>query len=134
MQRRVLALNNPAARAAARSLIDHAPDGAVVIVQDQTRTTEQNALLWPLLQDVSRQVDWYGRRLSDEDWKHVFTASLSKLDVVPNLDGTGFVALGKSTSSMGKRRFSELVELIYAFGAQRGVQWSGPQDRGAPWS
>lgn len=33
-------------------------------------------------------------------------------------------ALGQRTSTMSKRTFSDLVELIYAFGAERGVRWS----------
>lgn len=53
----------------------------------------------------------------------MFTASLSKQDVVPGIDG-GFVVLGKATSSMSKREFAELVELIYAFGAERGVRFT----------
>lgn len=93
-------------------------------VKESTRSLEQNAKLWAMLADVSRQVEWYGKRLTSEDWKHVFTASLRKLSVVPNLDGSGFVALGLSTSTMNKRDFAELIELIYAFGAERGVEWT----------
>ncbi len=82
------------ARDYAKGLIDAAPEGWIVMVQPPKRSTEQNNKIWPMLEDVSRQVDWYGRKLSPTDWKHVFTASLQKLDGVPNLDGTGFVALG----------------------------------------
>ncbi|RWR28806.1 recombination protein NinB [Sinirhodobacter populi] len=131
MDRRIAILHEPRHRAYAKGMIDAAPDGYVVTVTEPTRTTDQNALLWPLLTDVSRQVTWYGRKLSNEDWKHIFTASLSKLDVVPNIDGSGFVALGQSTSRMGKRKFSELIELIFEFGARHGVVWSNHDDRGA---
>lgn len=95
----------------------------VVEIKEPTRNLEQNAKLWAMLSEVSRQVDWYGRKLTPENWKHVFTASLSKQDVVPGIDG-GFVVLGKSTSSMSKREFAELIELIYAFGAERGVKFN----------
>ena len=130
MERRILALNNERARAAAHALIDAAPEGYILTVQEPTRTAEQNSRLWPMLSDVSRQVEWYGRKLSNEDWKHVFTASLHKLDVVPNLDGTGFVALGQSTSKMGKRQFADLIELIFEFGARHGVVWSDKKSVG----
>lgn len=96
----------------------------VVEVKPETRSLEQNARLWAMLTEISEQVDWYGRRLTPEDWKHVFTASLRKLDVVPNLDGTGFVALGMSTSKMTRREMAELQELMEAFGAERGVRFS----------
>lgn len=101
-----------------------APDGYVVEVKERTRSLDQNSLLWALLTDVSKQVEWYGRKLSPENWKHVFSAALSKQDVVPNIDGDGFVVLGQSTSKMGKREFSDLVELIQSFGANHNVVWS----------
>jgi len=93
-------------------------------IKSARRSLDQNARMWALLTDISRQVQWYGKHLTAEDWKHVFSASMRKLDVVPNLDGTGFVALGLSTSSMTVREMAELMELIEAFGAQREVRWS----------
>jgi hypothetical protein len=42
---------------------------------------------------------------------------------VPGIDG-GFVVLGSSTSRMDKSEMSELLELIGAFGAQQGVEFS----------
>ena len=102
--------------------LQEAPDGYIVTIQEPTRTSEQNALLWPLLTAVSQQVEWYGKTLSAEEWKDVFTASLKGQKVVPGLDG-GFVVCGLSTSRMGKRMFSDLIELIYAFGVERGVEF-----------
>jgi hypothetical protein len=112
------------ARQRAEQAVRDANDGWVVTISEQTRSTDANAALWAMLTEVSQQVEWYGKKLSPEDWKHVFTASLRKLQVVPNLDGTGFVALGLSTSRMSKREFSDLIELIAAFGADRGVEFS----------
>lgn len=97
----------------------------VVEVRPETRSLAQNARLWAMLDDISRQVDWYGRKLTAENWKHVFTAALSKQDVVPGLDG-GFVVLGQATSKMTKAEMSELQELMQAFGAQQGVRFSAP--------
>lgn len=98
----------------------------VLELKPETRSTEQNRRLWAMLGDVSRQVDWYGKKLSPEDWKHVFSSSMRKLDVVPNLDGTGFVALGLSTSKMTKGEMSDMQTLMEAFGAERDVVWSEP--------
>lgn len=113
------------ARQRAAQAVLLAPEGHVVTISEPTRNLEQNARLWAMLTEVSRQVEWYGKKLAPEDWKHIFSASVRKLQVVPNLDGTGFVALGLSTSQMSKREFSELIELIYSFGAERGVEFSG---------
>lgn len=109
------------ARRRACEAVQNAPEGYSVTIAPPTRTGEQNARLWASLSEISAQVDWYGRKLTPEDWKHIFSSSLKKLQVVPNLDGTGFVALGLSTSRMSKSELSELLELIYAFGAERGV-------------
>jgi hypothetical protein len=99
------------------------PEGSIVKISGQTRNLEQNALLWPLLQEVSRQVIWYGQKLSDEDWKDIFSASLKRSKVVPGLEAGSFVVCGQSTSNMSKRDFSELLELIFAFGAEHNVKF-----------
>lgn len=99
----------------------------VMTLAPETRSTAQNARLWAMLGEISAQVDWYGRKLSPEEWKHVFSASLKKQDVVPGLDG-GFVVLGLSTSKMTKGEMGDLQELIAAFGAQQGVKFAAQID------
>lgn len=127
MTKQHFVMSHDLARQRALEAVKSAPAGFSVTVAEPKRTSDQNAKLWCLLGDIAGQVEWYGKRLSTEDWKHVFSASLRKLTVVPNLDGTGFVALGLSTSRLSKREFSDLVDLIYAFGAERGVEWSEPE-------
>ena len=95
-------------------------------IKPKTRSLEQNARLWAMLTEVSRQVVWHGRKLAPEEWKHVFSASLKRQDVVPGLGG-GFVFLGQSTSQMSVREMGDLMELIEAFGAQQGVRFSCPE-------
>ena len=98
----------------------------VLEVKPQTRSLEQNSRLWAMLTDISEQVEWYGRKLTPDDWKNVFTASLKKQDVVPGLDG-GFVVLGASTSKMTKAEMSDLQTLMEAFGVEKGVFFKGIQ-------
>ena len=92
----------------------------VLEVKPETRSSEQNRRLWAMLTDVASQVDWYGQKLSPEDWKHIFTASLKKTRAVPGIDG-GIVVLGQSTSRMTKAEMCDLQTLIEAFAAERGV-------------
>ncbi len=96
----------------------------VMELRPETRSDAQNRRLWAMLTDISEQVDWYGKRLTPEDWKHIFSSSMKKLDVVPNLDGTGFVALGQQTSKMTKAEMSDMQTLMEAFGADKGVRFS----------
>lgn len=131
MNKRTFILAHDLARQNAKRAIDEAPAGFSVTVAEPRRSLAQNDRLWACLGDIAKQVDWYGRKLSSEDWKHIFSSSLRKLEVVPNLDGTGFVALGLSTSRMSKRELSDLMELISAFGAERNVVWSEPERQAA---
>jgi len=123
--KRIYRLVHDTARKLAAAQCQIAPDGWIVTFQEPTRTLDQNAKLWPMLDDISKQVNWYGKRLTREEWKDVFSAALKKQKVVPGLDG-GFVVCGQHTSKMGKREFAELIELMYAFGAERSVIWSDP--------
>lgn len=98
----------------------------VLSIKPETRSLQQNARLWGMLNDISQQVDWYGRKLSPENWKHVFSAALKKQDVVPGLDG-GFVVLGLSTSKMTVGEMADLQTLMEAFGAENGVRFSAAE-------
>lgn len=97
----------------------------VLELKTETRSLAQNRRLWAMLTDISTQVDWYGRKLTQEQWKHVFSAALKKQDVVPGLDG-GFVVLGLSTSKMTKAEMADLQTLMEAFGAEHGVKFTAP--------
>lgn len=106
----------------------------IVTIQERNRSIDQNRKLWACLGDVSRQVEWHGRWLDAESWKCIFTAALKQQDVAPNLAGNGFVVLGQSTSKMRVSEFSELIELIHAFGAERNVMWSDEASQALEWA
>jgi hypothetical protein len=99
--------------------------GAVVLTFGrEKRTSYQNRLMWALLQEHAQIPDIYGASHTKEDWKDILTASFEgAMRYAPNLDGTGFVALGVSTSNYSAKRFAEFIEFIYAAGAERGVQF-----------
>ena len=91
-----------------------------ISVKPETRSLAQNRRLWAMLTDISEQVNWYGQKLTQEEWKDVMTAALKKQKVVPGIDG-GFVVIGARTSKMTKAEMTELQELMAAFGAEHGV-------------
>jgi len=121
-------LSHAQARQNAIEAVKTAPDGWTVQVKQKTRSLEQNAKLWACLHDVASQVVWHGRKLSPEDWKHIFSASLKKQDVVMGIDNQ-IVVLGQSTSKMTVKELSDLVEIIHAFGANHDVKF-GNDSRG----
>ncbi len=94
----------------------------------QTRSVEQNAMLWSVLGDIASQVEWHvdgrAQKLSGEDWKDILSAGLAKHQrVAAGIEG-GFVMLGQRTSKMTIADMSELITLGHAFGDERGVKWS----------
>jgi len=121
--KRIFVLSHNEARQRAKDFVGIAAEGWVVEFKPATRSLEQNAKLWASLTDVSKKVVWHGRKLTAEEWKFVFSSAIKKQEVVPNIDGTGFVVLGQSTSKMTKGEMSELLELIQAFGAQHNVKF-----------
>ena len=124
--RKVFRLANQAVRERVCEYVRNAPDGYRVEIKEPTRSLDQNDKLWAMLDDISKQIVWYGQKLSSADWKDMFTASLRKARVVPGIDEGSFVPLGMRTSDMTKREMSDLIELIYAFGAQHDVRWTEP--------
>lgn len=112
----------PHNRATLRQQLDQSPDGWIVEIREPTRSLSQNALMWEVLTAISNQVNWYGQKLTKDEWKDVLTASLKKQKAVPGLDG-GFVVLGARTSKMTIKEMSDVIELAYAFGAEHGVRF-----------
>ena len=131
MSRVTLILNTPATRERAAKWCLHAPRGTRLELIEPKRSLPQNDRMWAMLTDVSRQVAHHGVKLSPDDWKLVFLEALGReLRMVPNLDGTGFVNLGRSSSDLSKSEMTDLIELIFAYGATHGVVFLDGQGSG----
>jgi hypothetical protein len=123
MSRNAITLQSSSDREKAAAWVKNAPTGTSVEFRGPRRSVDQNSLLWSLLGQVSQQVQWYGQKLSSEDWKDVCSASLRRYNVVPGIDAGTFVPLGMRTSQMSKEDMTSLIELIVAFGTERGVKF-----------
>lgn len=131
MNGQTVILRGDVQRQLARRLIDSAPLDSVVNIRAATRSLDQNAKMHCLLSDVARAKP-QGRVLSTDIWKALFMASCGhKVRFEPALDGDGVVPLGFRSSRLTKREMSDLIERIYAFGAEHGVQWSEPMEQAA---
>lgn len=132
MSRALLTLWTAGDRARAADWIAKAPVGTRVEFKAARRTVDQNSRLWAMLTDVARQLPWHGVKLRAEDWKLIFLDALKReLRMVPNIDGTGFVNLGRSSSDLSKAEMSDLFSLIEAFGAAHGVVFHDPAEASA---
>lgn len=113
-------LHSQSQRAFAKQMIDRAPMGAVMTVKEATRTTDQNALLWSVLSDISRAKP-EGRRHTPEVWKCLFMSACGHaVQFEMGLDGKPF-PVGFRSSRLTKSQFSDLIEFIYSWCAEKGV-------------
>ena len=121
-------LAHDVARQRAVEAVKTATQGFSVKVAEPSRSLEQNAALWPLLQAFSTQKQWVVNgslvSLSPDEWKDLLSASFSgeALRMAPLVGSPGMVVLGLRTSQMGKRRFSDFLDFINATAAELGVE------------
>ena len=124
--KRIFILRDNTIRSNACQAIKDAPTGYAVSVGEATRSLDQNAAQWPILQAFADQLQWpiNGRMewLTKEDWKDILTAAFKQelARVAPGLDG-GMVLLGQRTSTFGKKQFSDWLEFLHATAVARDV-------------
>ncbi len=98
----------------------------ILSLKAETRSQAQNRLMWPILTEFSRQLEWpingHMSKISPDDWKDVLTAAFRReaVRLAMGLDG-GVVMLGQRTSKFTKAEFCEWIEFLYATAATRGV-------------
>lgn len=132
MSRAQLTLCSRADRERAVRLIGQVPTGTRVTFRESKRSADQNAKMWAMLTEVAAQVEWHGQRLTPDSWKLIFLDALTREQrLVPNIDGNGFVDIGRSSSALSKQEFSDLIELIHMFGANHGVTFRDPAEAAA---
>ena len=116
--KRLFILNGPGPRQNAIQGVKDAHEGYCVTISEPTRTLEQNAAQWPILEAFAKQkqlmvngkMEW----VSGEEWKDVLTAAFNEeLNRVAHWKGR-MVLLGQRTSKFGKLKFSNWIEFLHA--------------------
>lgn len=73
---------------------------------------------------IAKQVEWNGEKLSEEEWKRLLVAAHCGQRVVRSpYDPSRFVVLDERTSSMSGPQKHDLLESIYAWGVDNGVEF-----------
>lgn len=125
-EKRIYRLVHGEARRRAAQDCQNAPDGWIVTVAEATRTLEQNAAQWPILEAFAQQIDWpingVMQKITPDDWKNILTAAFRQeaARIAPGLNG-GMVLLGHRTSKFDKREFSDWLEFLHSVAVDRGV-------------
>lgn len=109
----------------AKKCVEQAPQGWVMKIAAETRRDAQNRKLWPMLQELQRQVPEMAA-YSTDDIKNRFLNALGvEMRFLPALEGAGMFPVGMRSSTLTVEQFSGLIELIFEFGARHGVQFQG---------
>lgn len=121
LSRALLILDSQPIREKACAWVHGVPDGTRLTFNKPRRTLDQNSRFWAMLTDIAEQKDWHGIKLNPEDWRLLFLDALSReVRAVPNLDGTGFVNLRRS-SDLSKEEMAAVIDIIGEWGARNGV-------------
>ncbi|WP_085165766.1 recombination protein NinB [Gilliamella bombi] len=120
-------LTHELARATAINVISQLPVNSErplrIVIDEDNRTLAQNRMMWAVLNDIAKQVEWNGEKLTAEEWKHLITANLHGQKCVKGIQG-GLVFMGLSTRRMNKKAFADVVTCAEQFGAENGVIFS----------
>lgn len=122
--RRTIKLDSGGARKRAMDLILRAPMGYAVTIGEETRSQEQNRLMWPLIADMQAQDAGMAKFTPDQVKLRFLHALDSEMQFLPEIWGSGHFAVGQRSSTLTKADFSMLLELMFKWGAENNIQWS----------
>lgn len=99
----------------------------VVEVREETRSLAENAMLHALLSQISREVEWAGKKRDAEVWKRLLTAAWMRargehIEMLPALDGHGVDVVFRRTSQLTRSECAELIEFVMAWASNNGVE------------
>ncbi|MCA6114290.1 recombination protein NinB [Bradyrhizobium sp. WSM 1738] len=114
--------------------IQGTPDGTRVEFKAPQRTPEQNDRMWAMLTDIVTQHARFngtdGRKYTTNEAKVVFLHACGKeVQILPSLDGKTFVPYGQSSSDLSVAEMHDLIEFMFAWGAENGIVWSDPKEK-----
>ena len=122
----LLRMANQAVRDRAKAVIDALPEGWLVRFSPPTRTLDQSAKFHAMLGDIVKAGFIHDGRLFDlEDLKVLMVSAWMietgrRSDVVKGFSGEA-VQLRRSTTTFTRAEMGELIDMVEAFAAQRGI-------------
>jgi hypothetical protein len=107
----------------AKQFIDKAPENSVVKISPLTRSSEQSNKMWGLIEDVMNAMP-EGRQHTKEVWKAIFMNALGHETAFAMGINNEIFPIGFKSSQLSVRQMSDLIEMIYSYGAKHNVKWS----------
>lgn len=132
MSRAIIIISGNADRDRAAAWCRKVPPGARIEFKAAKRTLPQNDRMWAMLTDVAQQATHNGRRYTPDQWKVLFMHACGReVQFLPSLDGSTFIPWGQSSSDLSKQEMTDLIEFIFAWGAENGVMFRDTEARAA---
>lgn len=116
--------------------VSQMPFGGVVEFKEKRRSNEQNAAMWSLLTQITRQRPTHnGVNMSAVLWKAVFMQALGvELVMLPTLEADGLFPFGHRSSTLTIEQMTDLIEMMLAWAAKEGLEiqhFGGDEGRAA---
>jgi hypothetical protein len=129
MTRVHIVIKSKADREKLKRWMDGVPDLTRVDLKEPKRTPAQNDRMWAMLTDIAGQAMLGGKRFTTDQWKVIFLHALGQeIQLLPSLDGQSFVPWGQSSSDLSVAEMTGLIELMFKFGAEHGVQFQDDRE------
>jgi len=107
-----------------------APHGSRVELKAEKRSHAQNDRMWAMLTDIAVQKEHNGRKYTPDQWKVLFMSACGReVQFIPSLDGKTFLPWGQSSSDLSKKEMTDLIEFMFAWGAEHGVVFHDEPER-----
>ena len=124
-------LHSTRIRANCCEAVVHAPNGSRVTIRPPRRSLDQNAKLHAMICDIIRQhpVVWDGQAMDEDCWKAALMRAIGcRVKMLPSpLEEVAVVVVAPRTSALTVSQFAEMIECLYAKGAEWGIKWSEPE-------
>ena len=123
--KKTLEITGEIARNAIIKHVQNAPEGQIVTISEPTRSPDQNAAQWPILDAFAKQaeipINGEKTKISADEWKNILTAVFrGESGRVAHWEGK-MILIGARTSKFTKKQFSEWIEFLHATAVDRGV-------------
>lgn len=119
------------------------PSGSLdVTVARASKTRSQEARYHAMMSDISKQVDFDGKKYSAKVWKaklldqfqHELALAGTPLskpgETTISMDGQRVVQIRPESSGFRVKEASDFIEFLFATGAEHSVEWSDPETQG----
>lgn len=140
--KRVFIFSNATARQYAKAQCDLAPDGCMVTFDYEPKKSRvQEEKYHSMISDIAASCTFMNRKWDREEWKRLLIDAFVRVmrdeakgkgepdpfeglgELVPALDGKGWVQLGIQSRNFKKKIASQFIEYLYSWGSWNKVVW-----------